>query len=102
MKRFLSLLLCLCLITGMVPMAMAEQDDEFERAAEYGFVTIEMRSAQDAPISWKRFCEIAEKVIELVDPSAVPPWQEMTADAPTKTMKRDGGMVALLFAAKAM
>lgn len=101
MKRLFSLLLSIILFIGMLPAAMADEGDEFERAVEYGFVTAEMRSAQDSPVSWKRFCEIAGRMIELVDPSALPEWQDLCADAPQKSMKRDGGMVALLFAAKA-
>lgn len=102
MKRLLSLFLALALLLGVIPVSFAAVDEELTRAIKYGFVTPKMASAHDSPITWKRFCEMAGRMIEAYDASALPAWQELTADAPDKTMKRDGGMVALLFAAKAV
>lgn len=101
-RRMLVFLLCLALFAGMVPCAVAEEADEFTRAIEYGFVTEEMAANPDSVITWKQFCEMAGRMIEAIDPNALPAWQEMTANAPETPMKRDGGMMSMLFVAKAV
>lgn len=101
-RRLLAFLLSLALLTGIFPCAIAERTDEFVRAMELGFVSEEMAVDPDSAITWKQFCEMAGRMIEAIDSNALPAWQEMTANAPETPMKRDGGMMSMLFTAKAV
>lgn len=100
--RLLAFWLSRVLLTGIFPCAIAERTDEFVRAMELGFVSEEMAAAPDSAITWKQFCEMAGRMIETYDVSALPAWQEMTANALDTPMKRDGGMMSMLFVAKAV
>ena len=106
MKRILSIWLMIAMLLSSMPgcsaWAAEEIDDEFARAVELGFVSEEMAATPDAGITWKQFCEMAGKMIETYDASALPAWLEMTANGPDTIMKRDGGMMSMLFAAKAV
>ena len=75
--------------------------DELERAVWYGFVP-EDGTDGSAAVTWEEFCAMLGKAISLYDESRLPAWEEETAGAPEEAMRRDGGMVALLFGAKAM
>ena len=75
--------------------------DELERAAWYGFLP-EDAGDPDSAVTWAQFCAMLGQVISLYDESRLPAWEEETVDAPEEEMRRDGGMVALLFGAKAM
>lgn len=101
-RRLLAFLLSLALMIGIFPCAIAEGTDEFARALEFGFVPEEMTADPDSAITWKQFCEMAGRMIETIDSNALPAWQEMTANAPDTPMKRDGGMMSMLFVAKAV
>ena len=101
-QRLLAFLLSLALAIGIFPCAIAEEKDEFVRAMELGFVSEEMAVYPDSAITWKQFCELAGRMIEIYDASALPAWHEMTAIAPDTPMKRDGGMMSMLFVAKAV
>ena len=119
MRRFAALLLAICLLISLsacgtkeppiTPTATAEAEDlsakipmdEWERAAWYGFLP-EDAGDPDSAVTWAQFCAMLGKAISLYDKSRLPAWEEETADAPEEEMRRDGGMVALLFGAKAM
>ena len=101
-RSLLVFLLSLTLLIGIFPCAIAEGTDEFVRAMELGFVSEEMAVDPDSAITWKQFCEMAGRMIEAIDSNALPAWQEMTANAPDTPMKRDGGMMSMLFVAKAV
>ena len=119
MRRFAALLLAICLLISLsacgteeppiTPTATAEVEDlsakipmdEWERAAWYGFLP-EDAGDPDSAVTWAQFCAMLGKAISLYDKSRLPAWEEETADAPEEEMRRDGGMVALLFGAKAM
>lgn len=128
-KRMISLLLSIVLILGMLsgcqnrpPANVApsnsennvqEQIDvdidvitsmEYERGIGYGFLTEDLEGADPdtTTVTWKQYCAILGNMIRLQDGSALPAWKEMTADAPEIEMKRDGAMVALLFAGKTL
>jgi len=100
MKIHRLLALLLALLAGLFSCALAEETDEFARAVEIGFV--ETTADPDSAITWKQFCEMAGRMIETCDPSALPAWQDMTASAPDAPMKRDGGLMSMLFVAKAV
>ena len=119
MRRFAALLLAICLLISLsacgteeppiTPTATAEAEDlsakipmdEWERAAWYGFLP-EDAGDPDSAVTWSQFCAMLGKAISLYDKSRLPTWEEETVDAPEEEMRRDGGMVALLFGAKAM
>ena len=119
MRRFAALLLAICLLISLsacgteeppiTPTATAEAEDlsakipmdEWERAAWYGFLP-EDAGDPDSAVTWAQFCAMLGKAISLYDKSRLPAWEEETVDAPEEEMRRDGGMVALLFGAKAM
>lgn len=96
----LSIVMLMSNVLGCSTWAIAENNDEFARAVEYGFITGDMAANPDSSITWKQFCEAAGRMIETYDASALPAWQEMTANAPDTPMKRDGGMMSMLFVAK--
>lgn len=96
----LSIVMLMSCVLGCSTWAIAENEDELARAVEYGFVSEEMAVSPDSAITWKQFCEMAGRMIETYDASALPAWQELTANAPDTPMKRDGGMMSMLFAAK--
>lgn len=75
--------------------------DELERAVWYGLLP-EHAGNMDNAVTWKQFCAMLGKVIALYDENKLPAWERETTKAPDDGMRRDGGMVALLFAAKAM
>lgn len=72
-----------------------------ERAVWYGFLP-EDAGDSDIPVTWAQFCSMLGKMIAQYDQSKLEQWEKETADAPNEKMRRDGGMVALLFAAKTM
>ena len=100
MKLHRLLALLLAVLTVFFSCALAQEADEFARAVELGFV--ETTADPDCAITWKQFCEMAGRMIEAYDASALPAWQKMTANAPDTPMKRDGGLMSMLFAAKAV
>lgn len=119
MRRFAALLLAICLLVSLSACGTEEQTitptttaeakelsteipmDEWERAAWYGFLP-EDAGDPDSAVTWSQFCAMLGKAISLYDESRLPAWEEETADTPEEEMRRDGGMVALLFGAKAM
>ena len=72
-----------------------------ERAVWYGFLP-EDAGDSDINVNWAQFCSMLGKMIAQYDQSKLEQWEKETADAPNEKMRRDGGMVALLFAAKTM
>ena len=119
MRRFAALLLATCLLVSLSACGTEKQHiapttstgagklsseipvDEWERAAWYGFLP-ENAGDPDGAVTWAQFCAMLGKAISLYDKSRLPVWEEETAGAPEEEMRRDGGMVALLFGAKAM
>ena len=75
--------------------------DEWARAVWYGFLP-ENGIDRSAVVTWKQFCDMLGETIALYDESRLPAWEKETSDAPEEEMRRDGGMVALLFGAKVM
>ena len=78
--------------------------NEYERALWYGFLPDDLASADpdSTIVTWAQYCDMLGRMIKRYDESAYPAWEEMTANAPDTEMNRDGAMVSLLFAAKAM
>lgn len=101
-RRLLAFLLSLAMLIGIFSCAIAEGTDEFVRAIELGFVSEEMAASPDSAITWKQFCEMAGRMIETYDADALSAWQDLTANAPETPMKRDGGLMSMLFVAKAV
>lgn len=119
MRRFAALLLAIFLLVSLsacgtekqsiAPTATVEAEefsaeipmDEWERTAWYGFLP-EDAGDPDSAVTWAQFCAMLGRAISLYDESRLPAWEEETADAPEEEMRRDSGMVALLFGAKAM
>lgn len=109
----LALVMCVCLAgcgqgaegdiasSAKEPSNASMPMDEYARAVWYGFVPADVK-APDSPVTWAQFCAMLGKAISLYDESRLPAWEEETAGAPEEEMRRDGGMVALLFGAKAM
>ena len=79
-------------------------DGEYERAIWYGFLPEELVESdpESTVLTWAQYCDMLGRAIRLHDESDYPEWQKVTKRAPDKEMKRDGAMVSLLFAAKAM
>ena len=127
LKRTLCLLLSLALMLGLLsgcgggtnpttepnesPKQLSAQergeprpDDEYERAGWYGFLPEDLVDADpdNTVLTWEQYCAMLGSAIRLHNENDYPEWQKMTKQAPDKQMKRDGAMVALLFAAKTM
>ncbi len=77
---------------------------EYARAGEYGFIPAGLSaSAPDKTVvTWKQYCEMLGNMISAYDGTLTPEWEKMTSAAPNTQMKRDGGMMSLLFAAELM
>lgn len=125
-KSLLGTLLCFSLLMGLLsgcgggqPDALGTPDaptvettslsgetplNEYERAVWYGFVPEELVGADpdSTVVTWVQFCGMLGNVIRRYDSGVLAQWDKETAKAPGMEMKRDGGMVALLFAAKTM
>lgn len=77
--------------------------NEYDRGIWYGFMPDDLAGADPSKvITWKQYCTMLGNMIQRYDSEAYPEWQKMTADMPETTMKRDGAMLALLFAGKAI
>lgn len=131
-KRILSFMLCGMMLIGLLsgcqnepPVSAAPSDAEndtqeqvevdknnvdaitgmeYDRAIAYGFLPEGMESVDpDATVvTWKQHCSILGNMIRLQDESALQGWEELTANAPKTEMKRDGALIALLFAGKTL
>ena len=116
MRRLAALILAICLLSslsacsGESPAALAAGPeevsteipvDEWERALWYGFVPADAGDP-DSPVTWAQFCGILGNMIARYDESKLEQWEADTADAPEEEIRRDGAMISLLFAAKAM
>ncbi len=87
--------------------AAAEASDaavEYARAVDHGFIpeTLAEADPDKTIVTWKQYCTMLGNMIALYDKTLLPRWEQMTAAAPDTEMKRDGGMVSLLFAAELM
>lgn len=78
--------------------------NEYQRAVWYNFVPSELTNADpdSTIVTCKQFCAMLGNMIARYDVQALSQWEEETAKVPDTEMKRDGGMVSLLFAAKAI
>lgn len=85
-------------MSGSIP------SDEYDRALWYGFIPEDLVYADpdSTVVTWKQFSEIMGRMIQRYDESAYPAWQELTANMPDRKMKRDGGMIGLVFGAQAI
>lgn len=77
---------------------------EYARAEEYGFIPAELAAADPdkTVVTWEQYCAMLGNMISAYDETLLPEWERMTASAPNTQMKRDGGMMSLLFAAELM
>ena len=77
---------------------------EYERALGYGFLPdgLEDDDPDSRIVTWSEFCDMLGRLVVRVNEGALPDWEEMTAEAPDTPMKRDGAMIALLFAAQTL
>lgn len=127
-KSLLSALLCLSLLMGLLSGCGGKQpqsnqaepssvpgssvtplfdtilSDEYQRAIWYGFVPDSLAGADPdgTVVTWPQFCEMLGSMVRQCDESAYPGWAELTADVPDTTLKRDSGMIGLMFAAQAI
>ena len=78
--------------------------DEYQRAIWYGFVPDSLAGADPdgTVVTWPQFCEMLGNMVRQCDESAYPGWAELTADVPDTALKRDSGMIGLMFAAQAI
>lgn len=78
--------------------------DEYQRAIWYGFVPDSLADADPdgTVVTWPMFCEMLGNMVRQCDESAYPGWMELTADVPDTALKRDSGMIGLMFAAQAI
>jgi len=126
LKRTLRLLLCLALALGMLSgcggksptetpdelsahlspqeRGEARPEDEYERAIWYGFLPENLVDSDpdNTILTWDMYCDMLGRMIAIHDEAASSTWLEITEEAPSTEMKRDGAMVSLLFAAKTM
>ena len=77
---------------------------EYARAGEYGFIPAELTKSDPdkTVVTWKQYCAMLGNMVSAYDETLLPEWEQMTGAAPNTKMKRDGGMVSLLFAAELM
>ena len=116
MRRLAALILAICLLFSLsacsgepqiAPSVGSKEAsaeipvDEWERALWYGFVPVDAGDP-DSPVTWAQFCDILGNMIARYDESKLEQWEADTADAPEEEIHRDGAMISLLFAAKAM
>lgn len=75
---------------------------EYERAIYYGFTAdgVTEKQAAKKTMTYKSFSAMLGKMIKKYDKSKYKTWQKLTKNAPKKIIKRDGAMVALLYAAE--
>lgn len=78
--------------------------EEYERAAWYGFMPDDLAAADPdtTVITWVQYCGMMGDMVSAYDESKLPEWESLTQAAPDTEIKRDGAMVTLLFAAKAL
>ena len=90
--------------SSVTPLFDTIPSDEYQRAIWYGFVPDSLAGADPdgTVVTWPQFCEMLGSMIRQCDESAYPGWAELTADVPDTTLKRDSGMIGLLFAAQAI
>lgn len=77
---------------------------EYARAEECAFIPAELTAADPdkTVVTWEQYCTMLGNMISAYDETLLPEWEQMTASAPNTQMKRDGGMMSLLFAAELM
>lgn len=124
LKRIFSFMLCAAMLLGLLsgcgekqvssqpdtsgnssvtePLSSNVPINEYQRAIWYNFVPSELINADpdNTIITWKQFCAMLGNMIARYDSQALSQWEKETSKAPDTEMKRDGGMVSLLFAAK--
>ena len=90
--------------SSVTPLFDTIPSDEYQRAIWYGFVPDSLAGADPdgTVVTWPQFCEMLGSMIRQCDESAYPGLAELTADVPDTTLKRDSGMIGLLFAAQAI
>ena len=76
--------------------------EEYERGIWYGFLPEELADADadSTIVTWRQYCDMMGNMIEKYQPESLTEWESMTRNAPDTEMKRDGAMIALLFAAE--
>lgn len=91
-------------ISTVSPLFDTIPSDEYQRAIWYGFVPDSLAGADPdgTVVTWPQFCEMLGSMIRQCDENAYPGWAELTADVPDTALKRDSGMISLMFAAQAI
>ena len=75
--------------------------NEFDRAAWYGFLPEELSGMdKSAPVTWKQFCGLLGRMIQVWDAGQYDAWCSKTAQAPDIGITWDGAMLALFEAAR--
>ena len=120
MKRILSLLICLALLLGAVPVSFAEksnsttktatnpfaevEEGELARATAWGLVPQEWQAQLEEDISYAEFCALVRHLVEELNPEQLAYWDETAAlgHDSDQIMGRDDGAVGLLYAAQSL
>lgn len=92
-------------IPTVMPVSSGIPSDEYERAIYYGFLPENLVSADPdvTVVNWEQFCEMIGRMIQRYDPAAMAAWKEIApAHPPVTKLKRDGGMIGLVFGAQAI
>jgi hypothetical protein len=85
-----------------VPGPKGIPSDEYERAIWYGFLPEDLldKDPDSTVVNWVQFATIMGNMIKRYDESAYPAWEELTRKVTATPMKRDGGMIGLVFGAQ--
>ncbi|MEG0743050.1 MAG: cellulase family glycosylhydrolase, partial [Clostridia bacterium] len=110
LPRLTFLFLCLILLTYAVPssaLATAEAlnqataDDELSQAFASGLAPERWTDQLDTPMAINDFCTLMMRVIDSINASAIPVWEDLAKNAlaSTREMKREDAMIAVYQAA---
>lgn len=117
MKRFISLALCIILITlstfsvfadptaSYAPLApgktVSTDDTEILRAISYGFVPDKLQGDWEKTITFSQYCTMLTNMLSRYDSKLIPQWKKAVARAlaSNDAMHRDHGMLATYYAA---
>ncbi|MEG0513969.1 MAG: hypothetical protein RR653_14810, partial [Clostridia bacterium] len=110
LNRLTCLFLCLLLWTNALPLSalaaaevlkQATADDELPQAFASGLAPNDWADQLNTPMAINDFCALTARVIEPIDASVIPAWEELAKNAlaSTRKMKREDAMLAVYQAA---
>ena len=106
-KRTICALLCAALIVGTLPCyasAQGELSEETAAAGELGLIPGDWESDLLAEADFSGYYQMITSLISLCNDTALPVWQENVDPSafPSRTMRRDDGLILLMLAAEAL